>query len=237
MPRTISELERETGVGRETIYYYIREGLLPPAQTASATRAIYDQSHVELLKEIKRLKAGGLSLKQIRDRLGDRVEAAAENGVDLVAKQNENTRDAILQVAARRFAERGFERTRISDICKEVGVTAQLLYGNFPSKRHLFIACYDVYVNWMNVQVVPPIEETDDSAARLAWRSWASYGIRALSPDLQALARVEAFGPWSARSTRRCLSVCSRNWPAIGAATPTPVCSMTNWSRTRSWAP
>jgi AcrR family transcriptional regulator len=196
-PLTISELERETGVGRGTIYYYVSSGLLPRAQKASATRAIYDQSHADLLREITRLKAEGLTLAGIHDRLADRIEAAAANGVDLVARQNEATRNTILQVAARRFAERGYERTRIGDICKEVGVTAQLLYSHFPSKKRLFVACFDVYFNWMNVQVSPRIEQTADSAARLAWRVWAGLGIQSLSPDLQALARVEALHPES----------------------------------------
>jgi AcrR family transcriptional regulator/predicted DNA-binding transcriptional regulator AlpA len=196
-PLSISELEQETGVGRHTVYYYISEGLLPPAQKASATRAVYDQSHVDLLREITRLKSDGLSLKQIREKLADRIEAAAENGVDLVAQQSEATRDAILQAAARRFAEHGYAQTRISDICRDVRVTAQVLYSHFSSKWHLFIACWDVYYRWMNVQVVSPIGQTSDSAARLAWRVWAGQGIQALSPDLQAMARVEAFHPES----------------------------------------
>jgi AcrR family transcriptional regulator/predicted DNA-binding transcriptional regulator AlpA len=191
-PLTITQLERDTGVGRSTIYYYISEGLLPPAQKASATRAVYDQSHVDLLRDITKLKAEGIGLREIQDLLSDRIAAAADSDVDLVAKQNEETRTAILQTAARFFAQRGYEKTRIGDICKEVGVTAQLLYSHFPSKRHLFIACYEVYFAWMHAKVTPPIEATDDSAARMAWRNWASYGIRALSPDLQAMARLEA---------------------------------------------
>jgi AcrR family transcriptional regulator len=196
-PMTISQLERESGVGRNTIYYYISDGLLPPAQKASATRSIYNRAHVELLSEITRLKAAGRTLKEIRAELADRVEAAAENGVDLVAKQNEATRDAILQTAARRFAEHGYEKTRISDICKDLGFNAQVLYGHFPSKRQLFIACFDVYVSWMNVRVAVPIEQTADSATRLAWRVWAGLGLQVLSRDLQAMARVEALHPES----------------------------------------
>lgn len=192
-PMTISQLERETGVGRSTIYFYISEGLLPPAQKASATRAIYSRSHLELLNEINRLKTEGLSLKEIAGRLADRIEAASEITVDLVAKQNEDTRNAILQTAARFFTQRGYEETRISDICREVGVTAQLLYSHFPSKRHLFIACFEVYFKWMNVRVAGPIEQTADSSARMAWRVWAGLGMQALSRDLQAMARVEAF--------------------------------------------
>ena len=196
-PMTISELERESGVGRNTIYYYISDGLLPPAQKASATRAVYNRTHVELLREIHRLKGEGMTLKQIREALADRIEAAAENGVDLVAKQNEAAREAILQAAARRFAHHGYDNTRINDICKEVGVNAQLLYSHFPSKKHLFIACFEVYFKWMNVQVAGPIEEVDDSATRLAWRVWAGLGLQSLSRDLQAMARVEALHPES----------------------------------------
>jgi AcrR family transcriptional regulator len=196
-PLTISQLERVSGFGRDTIHFYIRQGLLPPAQKASATRSIYDRSHVDVLQEIARLKAEGLSLKAIRARLQDRLQAAAQNGVDLVAKQSETTRAAILETAARRFAERGYERTRISDLCKEVGVTAQVLYSHFPSKRHLFISCYRVYYQWMYAQVQPSVESTADLNARLAWRSWASFGIQSLSPDLQAMARVEAVHPQS----------------------------------------
>lgn len=196
-PLTISQLEELAGVSRSTIHFYISEGLLPSGQKSSATRAVYDQSHVDLLFEIGRLKARGSSLREIRDALADRVKTAEESGVDLVARQSEGMRNAILQAAALRFAERGYERTRIGDICKEVGVTAQLLYSHFPSKRHLFIECYTVYFEWMHDQVEPSIDETADTAARLAWRSWASFGIQAFTPDLQALTRVEAFQPES----------------------------------------
>ncbi len=194
---TISQLERESGTSRSTIYYYISERLLPPAQKASATRAIYDERHLELLGEINGLKATGLSLREIEDRLAGRIEAAVENGVDLVAEQNEVTKNAILEAAAGRFAEHGYDGTRINDICRDVGVTGQLLYSLFPSKKHLFIACYQDYYQWMNVQVAGPIEQTGDSAARLAWRSWAGYGIQGFSPDMRAMAYLEASRPES----------------------------------------
>lgn len=194
---TISQLEALSGVRRDNIHYYIRRGLLPPGQKARATRAIYEARHVELLREIVRLKQEGLSLDEIRKRLQVYIQAAPLNGSDLVARQREETQKTILQVAARRFAERGYERTRITDICEDAGVTAQVLYQHFPSKHHLFIACYQVYFEWMRKQAQPAIDETNDLNARLAWRSWASYGIRAFSPDLQALARVETVHPES----------------------------------------
>ena len=196
-PLTISELERESGLGRNTIYYYIGFGLLPLAQKASATRAVYDQAHLELLKDITRLKGEGLSLSEIRERLAERIEEAAENGEDLVARRSEATRESILQAAARRFADKGYEQTRISDICTELGLNAQQIYAHFPSKKHLFIACFEVYVGWMNGEIAEPIENTEDSAARLAWRVWAGLGLQTLTRDLQAMARVEALHPQS----------------------------------------
>ena len=123
---------------------------------------------------------------------------AAENDVDLVAKQSEATRDAILQAAARRFAERGYEKTRVSDICRDVGVTAQLLYSHFPSKRHLFIACWRCTTKWMNAEVVAS-HRGDRPIPPRVWPggSGRDTGIQAFSPDLQAMARVEAFHPES----------------------------------------
>jgi AcrR family transcriptional regulator len=194
-PLTILELERESGVGRDTVYHYISIGLLPAAQKARATRALYDQSHVDLLSEIARLKADGLSLREIRGLLAERIETAQDSDVDLVATKDEAVRDAILQAAARRFAEHGYEKTRITDLCKDVGVSAQLLYSHFPSKKHLFIACFEVYFEWMNAQVAAPIEQVTDSATRQALRVWAGLGLQTLSRDLQAMARVEAFHP------------------------------------------
>jgi AcrR family transcriptional regulator len=196
-PLTISALERETGVGRSTIHHYIRVGLLPPAQKASPTRAIYDESHAELLREIARLKGKGLALKEIEARLGSRIEAALEKGIDLVAQQNEHTRTAILEAAALRFAGLGYEQTRISDVCRDVGITAPLLYSHFPSKKHLFIACFRVYYEWLHTELARPLDETSDPAVRSIWRIWAGYARQAFSPDLQALARVEAFYPES----------------------------------------
>lgn len=50
------ELEKASGVGRETIRYYIREGLLPEPDRASRNSAFYSNEHVARLKAIKRLQ-------------------------------------------------------------------------------------------------------------------------------------------------------------------------------------
>jgi DNA-binding transcriptional MerR regulator len=50
------DLERATGVGRETIRFYIREGLLPQPERPGRNVAWYDQSFVERLALIKELQ-------------------------------------------------------------------------------------------------------------------------------------------------------------------------------------
>jgi two-component sensor histidine kinase/DNA-binding transcriptional MerR regulator len=50
------ELERQSGVGRETIRFYIREGLLPEPDRASRNSAFYSDDHVTRLRAIKRLQ-------------------------------------------------------------------------------------------------------------------------------------------------------------------------------------
>lgn len=52
----MAELERRSGVGRETIRFYIREGLLPEPERRARNVADYGAAHVERLKQIKTLQ-------------------------------------------------------------------------------------------------------------------------------------------------------------------------------------
>jgi AcrR family transcriptional regulator len=189
---TITELERETGVPRSTVYFYVREGYLPPAQKAAASRGIYTEAHVELLREIIRLKEQGLPLEQIREHVESQLNAALENEVDLVARQMERNRRAIIEAAARHFARRGYKRTRISDIIGDVGVSPPAFYAQFRSKRQLFLESFSVFLEWMKEFIEPQIAEEPDPAIRFLYRMAGHFGLQALSPDLFALTRAEA---------------------------------------------
>jgi AcrR family transcriptional regulator len=190
---TIGELETESGVSRSTIYYYVRAGLLPPAQKSSPTRAIYTDDHVELLDEIRRLKQDGLDIKAIREQLKQRVHSASQNGEDLVARQGEETRRAILRTAAREFARNGYRQTRIADIISELGITPQVLYSHFPTKRDLFAAAYRQSLDVSMGVIEPRLAGEDDLAVHLLWRMVGDYGLRALNPDLLYLSREAAY--------------------------------------------
>ena len=189
---TITELEEATSVPRSTIYFYVREGLLPTAQKAAASRAIYAESHVDLLKEIARLKAEGWPLRIIKERLAPQVASVRAFDVDLVAEQAEQTRQSILVAAARLFARKGYKRTRVADIIKEVGVTPPVFYSHFPSKRELFVESFGVFVGWMRGFVEPQLDAEPDAAARDLRRVHGYFGVQALSPDLMSLVRSEA---------------------------------------------
>ena len=187
---TISELETRSGTQRSVIYYYVHRGLLPPAQKARATRALYTQRHVELLAAIAELKREGLSLQQISETLAARIRADAVDEVDLVADEERRRRDVILEEAARQFAAKGYRNTRVADICEGLGIAPRALYSHFPTKQALFVACYHVYADWLARDVEPHVEEETDPAARLLWRMRASVAIQAFGPDLQALAQA-----------------------------------------------
>ena len=202
--RTIGELEAESGTSRSTIYYYVRAGLLPPAQKSSPTRALYTDDHVELLGEIRRLKQQGLGIKAIRAQLRHRVRTASLNGEDLVARQEEETRRAILRTAAREFARNGYRQTRISDIISELGITPQVLYGHFPTKRDLFAAAYRESLDASMSVIEPRLQGEDDLAVHLLWRMVGDYGLQAFNPDLLYLSREAAYDdPETTRQLRR----------------------------------
>jgi len=87
-PVKMKDLERATGVSRETIRYYIREGLLPEPERPERNVAWYDASFVERILLIKRLQSERfLPLSVIKGIVGDpreltEVEARALHALD-----------------------------------------------------------------------------------------------------------------------------------------------------------
>lgn len=55
----------------------------------------------------------------------------------------EETRQQLIDAAARVFARRGFEGSSVADICAEAGLSTGPLYTNFGSKEALFGAVLD----------------------------------------------------------------------------------------------
>lgn len=80
----MAELALRSGVSRETIHFYLREGLLPRPRKAGRTVAYYDEEHLSRLKLIRSLREEKyLPLAVIRRLLDS--PAAAERDVDTLA--------------------------------------------------------------------------------------------------------------------------------------------------------
>src|SRR5690606_38780500 len=63
----ISELVQRSGVPLATVKYYIREGLLMPGATTSATQANYGEEHLRRLNLIRALTdVAGLPLQKVQ---------------------------------------------------------------------------------------------------------------------------------------------------------------------------
>jgi DNA-binding transcriptional MerR regulator len=78
----MKDLERATGVGRETIRFYIREGLLPEPDRPGRNVAWYDGSFVERIALIKELQQKRfLPLHAIKAILGAGEAAPSQNEV------------------------------------------------------------------------------------------------------------------------------------------------------------
>lgn len=65
----IGELARRGGVGIDTVRYYEREGLLPPARRLASGYRTYSADDLQRLQFVLRAKVLGFTLSQVRELL------------------------------------------------------------------------------------------------------------------------------------------------------------------------
>ena len=165
-PLRISDLEKISGVGRSTIHYYLREGLLSSPRRTGKTMAYYDYGHVKELAEIKRLKEEGYPISFIRNmargepsRTGDSIEG--------VETPKSDRRQHIMDKAVEIFARKGYHQTNVTEIAKAVGVGHSTFYLYFPSKMALFLECVDDVFQAMFADVWEEIKGEKNPISRL----------------------------------------------------------------------
>jgi AcrR family transcriptional regulator len=173
------------------VHFYVREGLLPPPTKTATNRTLYTDAHVQLLRDIRRLQDEGLRLAAVREKLQPAIESAKAEEIDL-SKQSERLRRSILEAAAREFAAKGYTRTRVADIIREMGITPQVFYGYFPTKLELFVECLGVLSEWSIDLTERRVTMEPDTAKHAVLRAFGYLGLREISPDLLRLARAEA---------------------------------------------
>lgn len=77
----IGELAQRAGVGVDTVRYYEREGILPPADRAESGYRRYRPDDVARLQFVRRAKALGFTLTEIAELLA----LSGQRGADMVA--------------------------------------------------------------------------------------------------------------------------------------------------------
>lgn len=113
----MKELERRSGVGREAIRFYIREGILPEPERPKRNVAYYTDDHVRRLRAIQHLKdERDLSLTRIKSVLDSaEFETLADEGLKGLERLLPALLDGVMPAPERTLAE----------VCAETEVTAQ----------------------------------------------------------------------------------------------------------------
>ncbi|MBU1670833.1 MAG: TetR family transcriptional regulator [Actinobacteria bacterium] len=166
-PLRISDLEKATGISRNTIHYYLREGILTAPHKTGKTMAYYNEDHLRELVEIKEMREEGFPLSYIRNIL--ERERKGESGERLPI-ESMGRRAQIMDRAVEVFSRKGYHNTTISDIAKEVGVGHSTFYLYFPSKKTLFMECVDRVIQAMFTGVWEKVEQIEDPLERLRAR-------------------------------------------------------------------
>jgi DNA-binding transcriptional MerR regulator len=188
----IKDLERVTGVPRTTIHYYLRQGLLPRPQKTAASRSLYTEDHVKILKEIAELKKAGRSIAQIEAELQHRVERANEANVDLVTQERERIHNRILALAIQEFAVKGYARTHVTALMRRLGITATVFYSHFPSKHALLAECVTVLLKWSLYHADETAAHVEDPAERFLREVFSHSRVFELGATGSAVLCVEA---------------------------------------------
>ncbi|MCY1004056.1 TetR family transcriptional regulator [Nannocystis pusilla] len=140
----IAELSRVSGTHRSTIHHYLDLGLLPRPETLGPRLHHFGDEHVERLREIKALRAQGLGLGEIHQRLATRLRPRTSRKRPRRRRDGaSDRRAAILDAAARLFLERGFEGADVQAIARAAGVGKATVYQYFAGKSELFVECLD----------------------------------------------------------------------------------------------
>jgi AcrR family transcriptional regulator len=175
------------------IYYYRREGLLPPGQKSGGSPAVYGDEHVLRLQEIVSLREEGLSLAQVRERLCGACQPPTAQTNMVEARANE-IKSLLLDVAARHFAMYGYRGARISDIIAEAQLAPYSFYRNFDSKRALFVEVVETFVEKKIHEVEDFLASESDPVVRHILRTVAFLEKISMSPGMLTFIRAESLG-------------------------------------------
>ena len=107
------------------------------------------------------------------------------------AAQGRATRDQLIEVATRLFAEHGYEGTSIEAVLSAAGVSRGALYHHFAGKEALFEAVVSAVSDQVTIELTAAVRGRDDplDAMRTAALAWVGL---AADPVIQRVVLVDA---------------------------------------------
>lgn len=78
-------------------------------------------------------------------------------------------------MATEEFVTKGYEQTHVADIIRRLGITPQVFYSHFPSKRRLLAESFRTFMSWNLAYVEPKLARTKDYGEKLLWRVLADF--------------------------------------------------------------
>jgi len=176
---TIGELENKSGLGRSTIHHYVRYGLLHQPYKTGRTMAYYDDSHLQKLEMIQKIKVDFLKtektsripLEFIKRRLMDHLtptknKKATPSASEKRTLERYKKKEEMIEATIELYATKGYYLTNIRDIAKAVGISAPTFYKYFPDKRELFVAVIEYVVRNLNEEVNAALNQEMDRGQR-----------------------------------------------------------------------
>ena len=177
----ISELAKVSGVPKSTIHFYVREKILPEPMKTGRTMAYYNEEHLELLKQIERMKTQmGMPISFIKKQidlvenpaaLTPRIEEEPTPQRDLARQPRDQRRQEIAKASIEVFSQKGFHETRVSDITDTLGISTGTFYLYFQNKRELFVEVVDEVVRAIVGETAMEIKGEKNMWKRLVIRS------------------------------------------------------------------
>lgn len=108
------------------------------------------------------------------------------------AERAERTRELILETAASVFAEKGYERTALSDIVRTSGLTKGALYHHFASKEELALAAFRHKQEALVAQILAAADAERDSVAALRTAFRVRAAVLQEDPSARVVLRLGA---------------------------------------------
>ncbi len=92
-------------------------------------------------------------------------------------QRSEETRSNILDASIRLFAAQGFERTTVSEICAQAGISKGAFFHHFPTKQDVFMKVLDNWLAALDVQLKELIASSNSVSDGLVQMAAISRGV------------------------------------------------------------